>query len=75
MLWAADGIHLDLTRGETVFNEHKNTVVKLQDLIRSKSTINRAVLQGFRGSILAADLRLAKVAIAEAAGGAANKIR
>jgi hypothetical protein len=65
-LWI-DQTHLQPKGGETAFNEEKDTVNKLRDLLQNKkSAIADALLQGFIDRIVNADRRLALVVINEA---------
>ena len=67
-LWN-DNYHPKPKGGEKVFNEEKDTVNKLRELMKDKhSTIPDATLQGFINRIVAADRRLAQVAINDAIG-------
>jgi hypothetical protein len=68
-LWI-DGSHPEPKHGEKVFNEEKDAVNKLRELIKDqKSTIPDATLQDFIDPLVGADRQLAVVAIADAAGG------
>jgi hypothetical protein len=72
-----DGITLNPKHGERVFNEEKDAVVKLAELVKDKkSAIPDATLQGFINRLLSADRALASVAIKDAIGmgGDAKKI-
>jgi len=75
-LWV-DETHLQAKHGEKVFNEEKDAVVKLVELIKNKkSTIDKDMLQGFIDRLVGADKILASTAIMEAIGaeGDAKKI-
>jgi hypothetical protein len=73
-LWI-DETHLQTKHGDKVFNEEKDTVVKLLELLKDKkSTIPDATLQGFIDRLVSADKLLASTAISDAAGGNAKKI-
>jgi len=78
-LWL-DETHLDPKHGDKVFNEEKDAVVKLVELLKDKkSTLTdaqRAIVQSFIGRLVGADKALATVAYndAVAAGGDAKKI-
>jgi len=75
-LWI-DPAHLNPKHGDKVFNEEKDAVVKLVDLLKDKkSTVDKPTLQDFIGRLVGADKALAQVAIDEAvaAGGDAKKI-
>jgi hypothetical protein len=73
-LWV-DDTHLQAKHGEKVFNEEKDAVVKLLELMKDKkSTIPDATLQVFIDQLVGADKALALVAIEAAAGGDAKKI-
>ena len=65
-LWI-DQTHVQQKGGDKVFNEEKETVKKLAELIKDKhSSIADAVLQGFINRIVKSDQLLAFVAIQEA---------
>ena len=67
-LWI-DDYHPKPKGGEKVFNEEKDAVNQLKNLMKDKhSTIPDATLQGFINRIVAADQRLAQVAINDAIG-------
>ena len=75
-LWV-DGTHLQAKHGDKVFNEEKDAVVKLLELIKDKkSNVDKAKLQDFINRLVEADKLLALVAIedAVAASGDAKKI-
>ena len=75
-LWV-DGTHLQAKHGEKVFNEEKDAVVKLLELLKDKkSTVDKLTLQDFINRLVDADKTLATVAYndAVAAGGDAKKI-
>jgi len=75
-LWL-DETRLNAKKGEKVFQEEKNAVLKLVKLINDeKSTVDKAKLQDFINRLLSADRGLASAAIndATAAGGDAKKI-
>ena len=75
-LWV-DETRLDPKHGEKVFQEEKDAVVKLLDLMKDKkSTIPVATLQGFINRLASADRLLASAAIhdAVAASGDTKKI-
>jgi hypothetical protein len=58
---------LQPTRGEKVFNEEKDAVNKLRDLLQNKkSAISDAVLQDFINRIVRADRLLADIATGDA---------
>jgi len=68
--WWIDDAHLQVKEGEKVFNEEKDAVNQLRDLIKNKkSSIADTALQPFVDRIVEADRLLAVVAIADAAGG------
>jgi hypothetical protein len=68
--WWSDDAHLQVKEGEKVFNEEKDTVNKLRDLIKDKkSSISDEELKSFVDRIVEADRLLAVVAIADVAGG------
>jgi hypothetical protein len=73
-LWVGE-TRLNPKHGEKVFQEEKDAVVKLLDLMKDKkSTIPVATLQGFINRLVSADRLLASGAINDAAGGDAKKI-
>lgn len=76
-LWV-DDVHLDPKHGDKVFNEEKDAVVKLVELIKDKkSTLyNSATLMDFINRLLKADRAIASIAIHDAvsAGGKPNQI-
>jgi uncharacterized repeat protein (TIGR02543 family) len=75
-LWA-DETHLQTKHGEKVFNEEKDAVVKLVELMKDKkSTIPDATLQGFIDRLVNADRLLVSAAIHDVvtAGGDPKKI-
>jgi hypothetical protein len=75
-LWI-DQTHLEPRHGEEVFDEEKDSVNELRELIRrNRSSIPGALLQGFVDRMVRVDRQLAVVAINEAiaAGGDRNKI-
>jgi len=73
-LWV-DGTHLQAKHGEKVFQEEKDAVVKLLELIKDKkSNVDKAKLQDFINRLVSADKLLASTAISDAAGGDAKKI-
>jgi hypothetical protein len=73
-LWVSE-TRLDPKHGEKVFQEEKDAVVKLLDLMKDKkSTIPDATLQGFINRLVSADRLLASGAINDAAGGDVKKI-
>lgn len=73
-LWVSE-TRLDPKHGEKVFQEEKDAVVKLFDLMKDKkSTIPDATLQGFINRLVSADRLLASGAINDAAGGDVKKI-
>lgn len=73
-LWVGE-TRLDPKHGEKVFQEEKDAVVKLLELIKDKkSTIPDATLEGFINRLVSADKLLASTAISDAAGGDAKKI-
>ena len=75
-LWV-DETHLQAKHGEKVFNEEKDAVVKLLELLKDKkSTVDKLTLQDFINRLVDADKTLATVAYndAVAAGGDAKKI-
>ncbi len=66
-LWMDDGIHLRSHGGERVFNEMKDAVEKLHELMgEKKSHISDAVLLNFITQIAAIDRELAVIAIGDA---------
>jgi uncharacterized repeat protein (TIGR02543 family) len=72
-----DETHVDPKHGKKVFNEEKEAVVKLAELIKDKKCkIPDATLQGFINRLVSADRALASVAIKDAIGmgGDAKKI-
>ncbi|HEX3085833.1 MAG TPA: thrombospondin type 3 repeat-containing protein [Pyrinomonadaceae bacterium] len=73
-LWI-DNYHPNPKGGEKVFNEEKDAVNKLRELMKDKhSTIPDATLQGFIKRIQLADRRLAEVAINDHSGGDSKKL-
>jgi hypothetical protein len=73
-LWV-DETHLQPKHGDKVFQEEKDAIVKLLELLKDKkSTIPDATLQGFINRLVSADKLLASTAISDAAGGDAKKI-
>jgi len=73
-LWI-DDYHPKPKGGEKVFNEEKDAVNQLKNLMKDKhSTIPDATIQGFIDRIVKADRRLAEVAISDHAGGDPKKI-
>ena len=74
-LWT-DGNHLSAKHGEKVFNEEKDAIVKLVELMKDKkSKIPDTVLQDFVHRLVGADRALAQVAIDDASiGGDPKKI-
>ncbi|MCJ7457028.1 right-handed parallel beta-helix repeat-containing protein [Candidatus Bathyarchaeota archaeon] len=75
-LWV-DATHLKAKHGDKVFQEEKDAVVKLLELIKDKkSNVDKAKLQDFINRLVEADKLLALVAIedAVAASGDAKKI-
>jgi hypothetical protein len=76
-LWT-DETHLQAKHGEKVFNEEKDAVVKLLELIKDKKSAfyQSTTLLGFIDRLVSADRLLASTAIDEAvtAGGDAKKI-
>jgi len=65
-LWL-DEAHLNPKHGDKVFNEEKDAVVKLVELLNDKkSTVDKLTLQGFIDRLVGADKALAKVAIDDA---------
>jgi len=76
-LWL-DDIHLNPKKGQKVFQEEKDAIVKLLELIKDKkSTVDKGKLQDFINRLLKADRTLASGAINDvvAAGGDAKKIK
>ena len=62
-LWT-DASHLNLQQGQQVFQEEKNTVVKLQELLQdNRSTVDKGQFQAFINQLVAIDRQLAVVAI------------
>ena len=73
-LWVSE-TRLNPKHGEKVFQEEKDAIVKLLDLMKDKkSTIPVATLQGFINRLVNADRLLASGAINDAAGGDVKKI-
>jgi hypothetical protein len=73
--WWTDDAHLQVKDGEKVFNEEKDAVNQLRDLIKDKkSSISDMTLQSFVDRIVAVDRLLAVVAIADATGGDSKDI-
>lgn len=73
-LWD-DPLHPDPKRGSRVFQEEKDSVIKLIAIVRDrKSTIDDAIILGFINRIVSADRLLAQVAINDAAGGSAKEL-
>ena len=73
--WWTDDAHLQVKDGEKVFNEEKDAVNQLRDLIKGKkSSISDMTLQSFVDRIVAVDRLLAVVAIADATGGDSKDI-
>lgn len=73
-LWANDGAHLQ-ANGEKVFSEEKDAVNKLREIIKDKkTTLDKPTIQGLIDELVAVDRALAALAIADAAGGDANKL-
>jgi hypothetical protein len=65
-LWA-DQSHLAPKDGEKVFNEEKNAVSKLDELIKDKrNSVPGATLQGFINQLAGVDRHLATIAIGDA---------
>ncbi len=68
-LWD-DPLHPDPKKGSRVFQEEKDTVIKLIAIVRDrKSMIDDDIIRGFINRIVAADRLLATVAISDAQGG------
>jgi hypothetical protein len=74
-LWVSE-TRLDPKHGEKVFQEEKDAVVKLLELIKDKKSafFESATLQGFVDRLISADRLLASGAINDAAGGDVKKI-
>lgn len=77
-LWV-DGAHINPKRGDRVFNEEKDAVAKLVELIKDKkSTLTAsqlAMLQDFINRLVNADRSLASIAISDAAGGKPKQLQ
>ena len=71
-LWL-DGDHLQSKKGETVFQQAKDTVEKLRELVQDKkSTITDVTLNGFIDRLVSIDRALATIAINDAISGGGN---
>ncbi len=68
-LWL-DGNHLHSKKGKTVFQQEKDTVIKLRELLDdNKSTVDDAALSDFINRLVVIDRNLAVISIDEAVDG------